>query len=130
MIRNEKPKSKISWKTKAVFLALLIGLVFIIMNFSRGFQKNRQINREIGGLKAEIGQLEKDNLELKQMVDYFNSTAYIEEKARVDLGLKKEGEKVVVIADSAKNKLAQNKTEAAAEKPKTNPQKWWQYFFE
>ena len=63
MIRNEKPKSKISWKTKAVFLALLIGLVFIIMNFSRGFQKNRQINREIGGLKAEIGQLEKDNLE-------------------------------------------------------------------
>ena len=64
------------------------------------------------------------------MVDYFNSTAYIEEKARVDLGLKKEGEKVVVIADSAKNKLAQNKTEAAAEKPKTNPQKWWQYFFE
>lgn len=131
MLNVQKPKSKSGWKSRVFFLVLLIVLLFIILNFSRGCQKSRRINQEISGLKNEIGQLEKDNLELKELITYFNSTAFLEERARLDLGLKKEGEKVVVLTDLAKKELAEKKTEAAAaEKPRSNPQKWWRYFFQ
>ncbi|MFA6410576.1 MAG: septum formation initiator family protein [Candidatus Buchananbacteria bacterium] len=103
-------------------------LVVISINLFNTWQKNQQINQEINGLTQEIENLEKSNLEAKRLIEYFNSDAYIEEKARIDLGLQKAGEKVVVVPNTTSN--AKN-SEKSTEKPKdySNPQKWWQYFF-
>ena len=88
MIKNQN-KIKANWKNKFILLFLIIILVFTAVNLAGNWQKNRQVNQEITGLEQEIGELEKNNLELKELIQYFNSTAYIEEKARLDLGLKK-----------------------------------------
>jgi hypothetical protein len=79
-------------------------------------------------LQNQIQTLEKDNSNLKELVTYLNSNAYIEEKARVDLGLKKAGEKVVVVNDLPTDEISEaNKNEE--QKNLSNSQKWWKYFF-
>lgn len=123
---------KTSWKNKLFFLLGGIILVFVGTNLAKSWQKNNQINQEVAGLEENIQQLEKDSLELKELVEYFNSQAYIEEKARIDLGLKKVGEKVVIVTNSrGKNLSAQIPDQAAPQQLITsNPQRWWQYFFD
>ena len=131
MIKNQN-KTKANWKNKFILLFLIIILVFTAVNLAGNWQKNRQVNQEITGLEQEIGELEKNNLELKELIQYFNSTAYIEEKARLDLGLKKEGEKVVIASGQANQVAQPSDPSPQAEEKKTtlsNLEKWWQYFF-
>ena len=131
MIKNQN-KIKANWKNKFILLFLIIILVFTAVNLAGNWQKNRQVNQEITGLEQEIGELEKNNLELKELIQYFNSTAYIEEKARLDLGLKKEGEKVVIASGQTSQVGWPSDPSPQAEATKTtlsNLEKWWQYFF-
>jgi len=127
---TSQPKSK--WKSK-LFLGLgIIILIFAGINLAKSTQKNREINQEIYALEKEIQDLEKSNSELNELVKYFNSAAYIEEKARTDLGLKKEGEKVVIVTD-IENQDANQKDligNDLADKTISNPKRWWRYFFE
>lgn len=124
------PKIKLDGKNKLVLALLLIVLVFFLINLAKSWQKNHQIDKEVGDLKNNIETTQKDNQQLKELIQYFNSTAYIEDKARTDLGLKKQGEKVVIVPnlgqDSNQNSANQADDQA---KSKTNLQKWWQYFF-
>jgi len=122
-------KNKISWKSGFFFSLGIIVLIFIIINLAKSGQKSQKINQEIVGLEQEIKNIEKNNLDLKELIEYFNSTAYIEEKARIDLGLKKEGEKVVVISDFAQGETPKSKISNGEEKELSNPQKWWRYLF-
>jgi len=107
-------------------------LILLGVNFINSWIKNNKINQEISSLKTEIGNVETNNTRLKNLIEYFNSNAYIEEKARRDLGLKLKGERVIVVND---NKTASNpmKSEgsqiARSETNLNNPQKWWLYFF-
>ncbi len=133
MIAGSYQKTKKGWKGKLFTLLALIILIFFTINLSKSWQRSSQINQEIAGLEQEITSLEKGNLDLEELIKHLNSSAYIEEKARLDLGLKKEGEKVVVVNNSAsQNYNSANKTmnEEAANQSTANPQKWWKYFFE
>jgi|SRR3989344_3562466 len=137
MIGINSIKTKVSgnkWKNRILFLFGFIVLVFISFNLFQSLQINSEVNQEIALLEEDIQILEKDRLELKELIEYFNSTAYIEEKARVDLGLKKEGEKVVIVTNEIKNSaagsLASIDGTAGKKGPSTNPQKWLKYFFD
>ena len=132
MMIKDQNKTKANWKNRFIILFLIIILIFAAVNLAGNWQKNRQVNQEITGLEQEIGELEKNNLELKELIQYFNSTAYIEEKARLDLGLKKEGEKVVIASGQANQVAQPSDPSPQAEEKKTtlsNLEKWWQYFF-
>jgi len=123
---------RLSFKSKFYFFLTLVFLVLVGLSFFSVWNRNRQVNREISGLRSEISNLEKDNVELGGLIEYFNSSAYIEEKARNDLGLRKEGERVVVVSDSL-NLHADTGAAAVSgqtEQPLSNPQKWWRHFFQ
>lgn len=123
--------SKGGIKTKISLIFLIIILIFVISSFFHSWNKNNQINKEIVDLEKNITDLEQDNLEFQELIEYFNSDAYIEEKARVDLGLKKEGEKVVVVTnkqETAKITKPESQKESNPDKF-SNPQKWWSHFF-
>lgn len=125
------------------FLALL-GLVVIILisfplvkNVSRGYK----VNQEIKELEKEITNLESKNSNFKDLISYLESDQFVEEQARLKLGLKKEGETVAVIKNGLLNKT-ENNLEATSSSifnipglskvkpvaPINNPQKWWKYF--
>lgn len=118
-------------KTKLIFITGIIVLLIIGVGLAGSWQRNSEVNQEIYGLENNITDLKKDNLGLKELVEYFNSDAYIEEKARIDLGLRKPNEKVVVVSQQRERSIIDSNLQAnkAKQAQLSNPQKWWQYFF-
>src|SRR3989344_1825550 len=90
-------------KSKSLLLVGLVILLFLLLNFSQTWFKNKEVNREMADLQKQASDLKQKNLELAQLINYLNSNAYIEEKARTDLGLKKEGEKTIIISENINN---------------------------
>lgn len=117
----------------------LILAILITYSLVKKIEKKRGVNQEISGIIEEIDNLENKNNELKEMIDYLESSTFLEKEARVNLDLKKPEEKVVVVKGLEKSE--ENKSEKSIfmisgldkrVKPpeETNPQKWWGYFFE
>lgn len=136
MFSGKKIKSRGSnyyfFKNIVFFIFLLLLLIFVCSGLLRIYLRNYEIDQEIAELRNEILFLEKDNIELHELIDYFNSSAFIEEKARADLGLGKEGERVVVVSDELKQdikKMVNDADNASIEKDLENPHKWFRYFF-
>lgn len=132
MINYSPNKNKKSLKKTIISLVLIIILIFVVFSFIIAWQKNHQINNEITDLKDQISNMETENYKLSDLIKYLNSNAFIEEKARVDLGFKKEGEKVVLVPDNIKNNIIAVENQNQSDKSiqdLSNPQKWWKYFF-
>lgn len=111
------------------FLAI-IGLIFlllIIFPLAKTYTQKRLVEKEIADVKQEISDFESTNQELKEMIAYLESDQSLEEQARLNLNLKKPGEKVIVIEASKNSSGSEdiNKTTAA----ENNFVKWWHYFF-
>ncbi len=81
------------------FLVLLILGFLISVNLNIGGRRAELIER-IESLKKEIQALEGENLELEAGIKRAGGEAFLEEKARMELGLKRPGEEVVVILSS------------------------------
>ena len=66
-----------------------------------------------------------------EILEYVSSEAFVEEKARTELNMKKEGEKVIYIKQGG---VAEKKGDQKKETHNTigqnvsNPVKWWYYF--
>ncbi len=124
------------------FLASL-GLIIIILisfPFIKNTLKQYKINKEISELKKEIADLQNKNVDLKNFVSYLESDQFAEEQARLNLGLKKPGEEVMIIKNANENSLIENSSSSQTifsipgyekikpEVKKSNPEKWLNYF--
>ena len=121
------------FNSRLFFLSIFITLILITVSFSKEFIKNYKINQEIESLQREIESLETKNFELSELIKYFATDDFIEERARIDLGLKKPGETMVIIAepeDTFSDSEQKQITEKEQTKPEkiSNPKKWWNYF--
>ena len=79
-------------------------------------------------LESEIADLEGKNNDLNNLFAYLNSQEFIELEAREKLGMKKPGEKVVIIPRESKALVAGESTILSVAIP--NYLKWYYYFFE
>ena len=111
------------------FLSCLLILAFVVVSFSKELMKTQEINQEIVELQGEISNLEERNVELTELLRYFDSESYAERKARMELGMKKPGESVVIVPDEALE-VARADAERAEREDAPNVKKWWRYFFE
>lgn len=110
---------------------------FIILGFSifaytiyisgKSFLRFQRINQEINRIQAEVAELEEKNLQLKNLIVYFQSQSYKEKELRERLGYRKPGEKVIYILEKEEEQISQLKKEE--EKKKTNWQLWIEYLF-
>lgn len=122
------------------FLSLLGIIIFILVSMPvvKNIKQRQGVDREILELKEEIESVEGKNKDLQKLISYLDSEQFTEEQARLNFGLKKEGEQVVVIETGEKNNNTNNKTvfnipgldKAKPPKKITNPQKWFKYFFD
>lgn len=130
--RTRKSKKKLV-SNKIIFIVLIVILFFTATSLYRNIQKNKQINEEIEILRSQADTLQKNNIEMRELVEYFNSSAFIEERARIDLGLKKPGENVVIIPDIETSPFVaqkeQEKLLQIEQKQQSNILKWWQFLF-
>ncbi len=117
-------------RKQVLILLRLLGLIGLIIfpSFKKG-QKGNELKSEIDEIKEEIAKYEKTNSDLKDLLIYLESDQAAEEKARLNLGLQKEGEKVVVI----KRMMKENNLELESKKEEenlSNPRRWLKYFFD
>lgn len=127
--QNQAVKSKFfnRWLANPRVLAI-IGLAFLLMilvPLAKSYSRRRQVEREIADVQQEINDFEANNKDMKAMIDYLQSDASLEEQARLNMGLKRPGETVAVIADKTVTTTA---AAAADNAPQSNWKKWWQYF--
>jgi cell division protein FtsB len=100
--------------------------LFIGAGFARAYYQHYQLQKEIAALQSEIDALGKKKLESITLLSYVMSPAFAEERARVELNMKKSGEHVVVV-DSPSDEASAALSEDAGQKD-GNPIKWWYYF--
>lgn len=143
MFRKDKKNLLTQFLLNQKTLALVGLAVIVLISFplAKNISQRYKISQEIKELEAEINNLENQNTNLKEFMNYLESDQFVEERARLNLGLKKEGEEVAVISgEAATIQNNGNKEEGAATgifgmekeepaKPIGNPRKWWRYFF-
>lgn len=120
--------------SRLFLILLLAALGGIVFSLSKEVYRKHQISGQINKLKNEIGELEKNNKGLTDIIQYFESEDYVEKEARRKLNLAKPGENVVVITGE-KDKATGNPEPApknnsnASQKEISNLLKWWRYLF-
>jgi cell division protein FtsB len=131
MMLKKKNRSTNLGKYSFRLVAALVLVVVFVMGSAlvRELYREYEIKKEIESLKTEIGSMQKDNYELSQFIDYYQTDQYKEAEARKRLNLKADGEKVVMIDGSSTTSPETVQTPAAA--PDNTPvyKKWWNYFF-
>ena len=112
-----------------VFLFICIAiLAFTIVSFGREYFKTKKLDKDIVALEGDIKKIEQKNIELTELIKYFDSESYAERRARMELGLKKPDEEVIIIPNQVKqeNALRPPKEE---KREISNIRRWWYYFF-
>ncbi len=124
--------SRLAYSRLLLILEIVI-LVLIGVSFGQETVRKYQVEHEIKKLQEQVDTLEHRNTELAQLIDYFQSDQYKERQARTRLGLVKEGESILVVpgvSGSEPGGLIQETANSSRAVSASNPQKWWNYFFE
>jgi len=100
----------------------------LAIGYARAYYQDYKIKQEIRELKNEISQLERKKIESLEILDYVMSPAFVEEKARTELHMKKPGEKVAIIEGQGMVKQGEKTDNSGDRQMISNPLKWWYYF--
>lgn len=118
-----------SWQTflqsKLATVILIGALGFVMLLSGRLIIQKQDVQKEIRTLESKADQIQKDNQDLSQLINYLNTNEYKERQAREQLNLKKEGEFVVAFP-----KESEGGDEDKLKENLPNSKKWFNYLFE
>lgn len=120
----------LSKKLKYILGSIL--LVFLSVAFIRSTFTVFKSSGRLDDVKKEVSDLEAEKTRLEKEIEYKNTEAYIEEKARNDLNLIKPGEKVYVVTGtvgSQEEKILSAQDEKESSKD-SNYYMWYRLFFD
>lgn len=117
---------------KSLLLANLALLALIGWGFTGEYLRNQDMEWEISRLSAQAEQLETRNFEVARLSRQLADPQAMEREARVNLGLQKPGESVIIVQDAP---LPTPPDSTGAARPDSRPRlsnavRWWRYFFE
>jgi len=131
MIRNPQPSTLRRFFTSRLFLVVIFCVIaLIIFGFIRTYYQDYKVKQEIANLQKEVDNLQKKKFQSMELLEYVTSDAFVEEKARTELNLKKPGENVLIIPNTAKTTSESEVVPVLSESGQklSNPIKWWYYF--
>jgi cell division protein FtsB len=119
------------------FLAVnAVVFLFVAVSFAREYVHNRDMRAEINRLESEASAMDQKNFDLARLGQKFSTDAMLEREARLNLGLQRPGESVIILRDASTpsaNVRIENAPAIAAETPRPGPwdnaRKWWRHFF-
>ncbi len=122
---------------RSVFIINVLVLVGLLIGLGRTYWNNFHLKQEIDTLEAQAESLESKSIEIKKLKNYLGSQEFLENEARLKLGLQKPGEETIVIEGLGEksntrndiNSLDSKKIANRFENWLENPGKWWEYFF-
>jgi cell division protein FtsB len=150
MGRRDKKQSSFIRRLLGLRVVLVVNVVILILlslSFGREFVRNYSIQKDVAELRQTAKQLEARNLEIAEMHTQMQTESFIEKEARLKLGLKKPGERVIVVQEDGEGQAPEreeNTANAAGREEATfeqasdrddkqsisNAKKWWYYFFD
>ncbi len=112
------------------------GLVVVFsVAIVREVLRTRQVRDQVQRLRDQVGAEEQRYAQLEELITYLGSQTFQEREARLKLGLRKPGERVIVVppgtiptTNSATGNLAAG-GKAQTDPKESNPQRWWRYLF-
>lgn len=132
------PQPKQHW-FRSRWLLVVCALVCVLMtiSFVKEIVRSYRINQEIASLHKEIDSLQQHNQKTSDFVEYLKTDTYFQQEARLKLGLKEQGEKVVVLepGSTSTTSLPDASPESLTDllRPavhdQNNPSRWLTYFF-
>ncbi len=103
-----------------------------VWGFAGEFIRNRETQTEIDRLSGQVAELESKNFEIARLGQKLATSDMLEREARLNLGLQKPGESVIIVQDAEPPLPAPARppspSEQAGERV-SNVGKWWHYFF-
>ena len=111
------------FQSKLFTIAGLLVLVLLSLAVVEREPLTGVLNQEIKYIDNQAENLKQQQAELENKKAYLQSTAYLEQQARLKLNYKKPGEKVVYVYHTADD-TAQALPLA---KPRSNLRQWWDY---
>jgi cell division protein FtsL len=123
--RSAPPHQPKPFRWSIILIEAIVG-VAVLLNVVRACNRSRQVNTDISALQTEIQQTNAQAASLEELITYVNSSAYVEEKARRDLGMQQPGEHIVIIDDV----MATSSTSTERDAGLSPRQKWVQLFFD
>ncbi|MBI4138583.1 septum formation initiator family protein [Candidatus Uhrbacteria bacterium] len=117
-----------------VFLIGNVALLTVIgASTVRETYRGWTVDREIQALESQAASMEGRRMQLASLTEQFVSSERVEFEARTRLGMKKPDERVVVLqgfsAGSPSGDAAAAGYPDAPADPRSNPEKWRDYFF-
>ena len=112
--------------SKFFLILCIILFVTVLFALAKGTVRSYKVSSEIQELQDEINQLERQNQEFEQLVDYLKSETFVEQEAKLKLGYKKPGENLVIIPQEELSEEIEGENKY---QEFSNPAKWWAYFF-
>jgi cell division protein FtsL len=134
---NKSGRKLFGWFRFKIWLSLLLaGVLFLLLSaLFNVLNKKSAIDEEINALKTEAARAQAQNSEFKKMIQYLESEQFVEEQAKLKMGLKREGEKVAVVTDADQAEPIADQAEPVAEMStpqtaglKERWQRWFDYF--
>lgn len=116
--------ARVGYYAVFAFSLTLVGVVSV--SYVKDYRRSRALDRELKSLGQDVSTLQTRHVELSDLIQYFDSEGYAERRARLELGLAKSGEKVIVVPKDR---------EVAPDAPSLPPssstpwRSWWSYFF-
>jgi len=114
-------------RKKIINFAILIIGIGLIINLSRDILRLLKAGERIEQTQLRAEELEKENLQLQEMKEYYQSEEFIEEQARNKLNLSREGETIVILPPNVEELVGWQEEERPQELP--NWQRWLKLFF-
>lgn len=111
------------------FVLAAAGIIALLILFSLVQEMNRRlaVQREIVQLESEANKLEKNLIQMENLNQYFKTDDFAELMAREKLNYRAEGEKVVLIPETATAQDESDETDDVDER--SIPKRWWDAFF-
>ncbi|MFA6098362.1 MAG: septum formation initiator family protein [Patescibacteria group bacterium] len=132
-LSNNRPFLKRLFQSKLAIFSEIAILVLLSSALAKEIIHQYQIKSDIKKLQNQIGDLEENNLEMNNLITYFNSESYKEEQARLKLDMQKPGESVIKVLGDSVNTTSSNIEDEPSSNieidSNNNPQRWWNYFF-
>lgn len=112
--------------SKSLFALLILFLLFFSYSLIKEINRKKEIQAEIKNLEKELVYLDKENNQLQNLIEYLKTDEYAELEAKKKLGLKREGEKVILVTENSQEDFKLLETQPVAE---ANWKLWWGHFF-
>lgn len=126
---RQKPKSATFNLFSSPRIFTIIALLFIIITLiplAKNYSRQRLIEKEVADISQTIDEFTESSQELQELVKYLESEQSIVEQARLNMGMRKPGESVVVVQGDLSALKAPTKE---VKEDLANWQKWLKYFF-